>query len=295
MFFLLVLMLLVFSFLIFLLWTRKNELSVFERRFLNASQEIQATLVRHFLSLGEIPSKEKLVSIIASLSRKYQIQVNRLLPASQVIDNLVCYVISNDLLDSSRKRELSDRLLELKNEVLIDRKKNEVYIDDELKKEAIFWRKKLFCEQLFKVLAFSLIFLTVIILVFFQLRDRLEEKFYELFVFLLFSVSGFSLLLVCFGLLQVFFLSSQGLLKTKLITNIKKEEFDLKEKKEKKEKKIKETREVKEVKEDKQKLGLNFKVKNSPKKETSDFSKSSSNNLDHSNKISNSSKSNLDF
>ena len=98
----------VFAFLVFLLGSKKLELILIEKKVAPASKEALDVLIKNFLSFGDIPSKSKLISIMTSLARKYQIQLLTHMSIHNIIDNLIYYVISNDLLDPYKKKEIRD-------------------------------------------------------------------------------------------------------------------------------------------------------------------------------------------
>ncbi|HEY9886573.1 MAG TPA: hypothetical protein V6C96_04855 [Vampirovibrionales bacterium] len=106
----------VFCFLAFILSNRKRELKQAQTQLIPASKEAIDIITKNFLSFSEIPSKTKLISIMKSLARKHKIQISNHFSMHNLIDSLVYQVVSNDLLDPYKKKELTDKLLKLKTE-----------------------------------------------------------------------------------------------------------------------------------------------------------------------------------
>jgi|GEM_PF-4163720 len=189
-----------FGFLVFLLWNKKSELNIIEKRVSPAAKETQDALIKNFLSFGEIPSKSKLISIITSVARKHQVQLISYLPIPSIIDNLVYYVISNDLLDPYRKKEISDSLIQLKMEPISSVDYTQIYSD---LSEWGSWKQKLVYGQLIKILIISSSALITLGIATAQLGVYLGSQVSYVLERLLTTTIGFCVLLAFFTLFTV--------------------------------------------------------------------------------------------
>jgi hypothetical protein len=196
----LALVLSVFGFLVFLLWNKKYELNMVEKRVAPAAKESLDVLIKNFLSFGDIPTKSKLISIMTSVARKHQVQLLTHLPIQNIIDNLVYHVVSNDLLDPYKKKEISDNLIKLKTEPINSEDYVQMLTDNE---ESASWKQKLAYSQLTKVLISSSVFIVVFGIIATQFRDALGGQAAYIVDWLLCASIGFSVLVACFTFLTV--------------------------------------------------------------------------------------------
>jgi hypothetical protein len=185
----------VFSFLVFLLAIKKAELTLIENQVIPASKEALEVLIKNFLSFGEIPTKSKLISVMTSLARKHHVQLLSHLPIQNVIDNLIYYVISNDLLDPYKKKEISDRLIKLKGEPMTSEDYIQMLTDNE---EASSWKQKLIYSNLAKVLITSSLIIITLGVCSSQLKATLGPKLAYIFSWALVACIGFSVLVAAY-------------------------------------------------------------------------------------------------
>jgi hypothetical protein len=197
----LALVLSVFGFLVFLLWNKRYELGMIEKKAAPAAKESLDVLIKNFLSFGDIPSKSKLISIMTSVARKHQVQLLTSLSIPNVIDNLVYHVISNDLLDPYKKKEISDSLIRLKLEPIAPDEYIQMVADNE---EVSSWRQKLTYAQLTKVLISASLLIVVLGITATQFKTSLGPQGMYLVNWLLVSTIGFSGLVAGFTFLTVF-------------------------------------------------------------------------------------------
>ncbi len=190
-----------FAFLVFLLWNKRFELAMIERKVAPAAREALDVLIKNFLSFGDIPTKSKLISIMTSVARKHQVQLLTHLPIQNIIDNLVYHVISNDLLDPYKKKELSDSLIKLKVEPINSEDYVQMLADSE---ESNSWRQKLAYSQLTKVLITSSLIIVTLGVSATQFKTTLGPQLNYLVNWLLVATIGFSALVAGFTLLTVF-------------------------------------------------------------------------------------------
>ena len=191
----------VFGFLVFLLWNKRYELSMIERKVAPAIQESHDVLIKNFLSFGEIPTKSKLVSIMTSVARKHQVQLMTHLSIQNVIDSLVYYVISNDLLDPYKKKEISDSLIRLKLEQISQDDYLQIIADSE---ESLSWRQKISYAQLTKVLIFASLTIIVLGVSATQFKGFIGPQLMYLMNWILVSSIGFSALIAGYTLWLIF-------------------------------------------------------------------------------------------
>jgi len=197
----LALVLSVFGFLVFLLWNKKYELSMIEKKVAPAARESLDVLIKNFLSFGDIPTKSKLISIMTSVARKHQVQLLTHLPIQNIIDNLVYHVISNDLLDPYKKKEISDNLIKLKIEPIGSEDYIQMLADSE---ESSSWRQKLAYSQLTRVLILSSLIILVLGVFATQFKSSIGPQATYIVNWLLFATIGFSVLVAGYTLLTVF-------------------------------------------------------------------------------------------
>lgn len=188
-----------FGFLVFLLLNKKVEIGLIEKQIEPASKEAQNVLIKNFLSFGEIPTKSKLISIMTSLARKYHVQLLSHMPIQNVIDNLIYYVISNDLLDPYKKKEISDKLIKLKTEPISSEDYLQMVADNE---EAYTWRQKFIYSQLTKVLIYSSLFI-ISLGVFVTQFQSLPPQITFLINWVLVSTISFSLLVAGYTVVTI--------------------------------------------------------------------------------------------
>ena len=190
----------VFAFLVFLLGSKKLELILIEKKVAPASKEALDVLIKNFLSFGDIPSKSKLISIMTSLARKYQIQLLTHMSIHNIIDNLIYYVISNDLLDPYKKKEISDNLIRLKQEPISSEDYLQMLAENE---EAHSWKQKLAYSQLAQILIASSAFIIVLGITITQFRNYLNNQVFYLMNWFLVSAIGFSVLVAFQSLITI--------------------------------------------------------------------------------------------
>jgi hypothetical protein len=190
----------VFGFLIFLLGNKKHELGMIDKKVSPAAKEALDVLIKNFLSFGDIPTKSKLISIMTSVARKHQVQLLTHLPIQNIIDNLVYYVISNDLVEPYKKKEISDSLIRLKMEPISSEDYLQMVADNE---EASSWKQKLAYSQLTKVLISASLLIVVLGIVATQFKASLGPKATYLITWLLISTIGFTALVAGYTLLTV--------------------------------------------------------------------------------------------
>jgi hypothetical protein len=190
----------VFAFLVFLLGRKKLELVLIEKKVAPASKEALDVLIKNFLSFGDIPSKSKLISIMTSLARKYQIQLLTHMSIHNVLDNLIYYVISNDLLDPYKKKEISDNLIRLKQEPISSEDYLQMLAENE---EAHSWKQKLAYSQLAQILIGSSAFIIVLGITITQFRNYLNNQVFYLMNWFLVSAIGFSVLVAFQSLITI--------------------------------------------------------------------------------------------
>lgn len=190
----------VFAFLVFLLGRKKLELVLIEKKVAPASKEALDVLIKNFLSFGDIPSKSKLISIMTSLARKYQIQLLTHMSIHKIIDNLIYYVISNDLLDPYKKKEISDNLIRLKQEPISSEDYLQMLAENE---EAHSWKQKLAYSQLAQILIASSVFIIVLGITITQFRNYLNNQVFYLMNWFLVSAIGFSVLVAFQSLITI--------------------------------------------------------------------------------------------
>lgn len=191
----------VFSFLVFMLINKRIELNMVEKQVVPASKEALEVLIKNFLSFGEIPTKTKLISIMTSLARKHHVQLLTHLPIQNVIDNLIYYVISNDLLDPYKKKEISDRLIKLKTEPMTSEDYLQMLADNE---EANSWKQKLIYSQLATVLICASLVIITLGVSSSQLKAILTPQIVFLINWLLVATIGFSLLVAAYTIAVVY-------------------------------------------------------------------------------------------
>ncbi|MDX1919953.1 MAG: hypothetical protein SFU25_04365 [Candidatus Caenarcaniphilales bacterium] len=191
----------VFSFLVFMLVNKRSELNMIEKQVVPASKEALEVLIKNFLSFGEIPTKSKLISIMTSLARKHHVQLLAHLPIQNVIDNLIYYVISNDLLDPYKKKEISDRLIKLKTEPMTSEDYLQMLADNE---EANSWKQKLIYTQLAAVLIYSSLLIIALGVCSSQLKVNLTPQIIFLMNWFLVATIGFSVLVAAYTISVVY-------------------------------------------------------------------------------------------
>ncbi len=191
----------VFAFLVFLLGSKKLELVLIEKKVSPASKEALDVLIKNFLSFGDIPSKSKLISVMTSLARKYQIQLLTHMSIHNVIDNLIYYVISNDLLDPYKKKEISDNLIRLKQEPISSEDYLQMLAENE---EAHSWKQKLAYSQLAQILIGSSVLIIILGITITQFRNYLNNQVFYLMNWFLVSAIGFSVLVAFQSLITIF-------------------------------------------------------------------------------------------
>lgn len=191
----------VFGFLVFLLVNKRLELVLVEKKVAPACKEALDVLIKNFLSFGDIPSKSKLISIMTSLARKHQVQLLVHLSIQNVIDNLVYYVISNDLLDPYKKKEISDSLIRLKMEPISSEDYMQMVVENE---EATSWKQKLIYTQLTRVLIFSSVLIVTLGVCATQFKASLTPQITYLINWFLLSTIGFSVLVAAYTLITIF-------------------------------------------------------------------------------------------
>ncbi|MDJ0626321.1 MAG: hypothetical protein QNJ31_08165 [Candidatus Caenarcaniphilales bacterium] len=189
----------VFAFSVFLLLNKKTELHLIEKQVEPASKEAQNVLIKNFLSFGEIPTKTKLISIMTSLARKHHVQLLSHLPIQNVIDNLIYYVIANDLLDPYKKKEISDKLIKLKTDPISSEDYLQMVADNE---EAYIWKQKFIYSQLTKVLVCSSLFIVSLGVAITQFKGLPEQVNYLINWSLVCSIS-FSLFVVVYSVITI--------------------------------------------------------------------------------------------
>lgn len=172
-----------------------------EKKVAPAARESLDVLIKNFLSFGDIPTKSKLISIMTSVARKHQVQLLTHLPIQNIIDNLVYHVISNDLLDPYKKKEISDNLIKLKVEPIGSEDYIQMLADSE---ESSSWRQKLAYSQLTRVLISSSLLIVVLGIAATQFKSSIGPQATYIVNWLLFATIGFSVLVAGYTLLTVF-------------------------------------------------------------------------------------------
>ncbi|MDX1918009.1 MAG: hypothetical protein SFT81_02545 [Candidatus Caenarcaniphilales bacterium] len=192
-----------FGFLLFILWNRKHEINTIEKRVFPAAKESQDVLIKNFLSLGDIPTKSKLISIMTSVARKHQVQLLVHLPIPNVIDNLVYYVISNDLLDPSKKKEITDNLIRLKTEPMNSEDYYQMVAESE---ESQSWKQKITYAQLIRVLVASSVGIIALGLGVNYFADYIAQspQAYHTLMLTLTTMIGFSILIAGYTVMTIF-------------------------------------------------------------------------------------------
>ena len=189
-----------FAFLIFLFWNKKAELVCIDKQVKPASEEAHKILVKNFLSLGEIPSKSKLISIMTSVARKYSVHLLSHLPVHAIIDNLIYHVISNDLLDANTKKQMTDRLIKLKTEPISS--EDYIYLVVEGQEYAL-WKQKFAYSQVINVLLGAMLGIIFISIISLQFKSTLSTSSAQMLQAALLSLLGFSFLVAGFALARI--------------------------------------------------------------------------------------------
>lgn len=174
---------------------------IIERRVAPAVKEALDVLIKNFLSMGDVPTKSKLISIMTSLARKHQIQLLTHLSVQNIIDSLVYYVISNDLLDPYKKKELSDNLIRLKQEPVSSEDYMQMIATNE---ESIGWKQKLIYSQLTKILIVSSVSIIGLGVALSQFKGYMNNYAIYIVNWLLVAFIGFSVLMAAYTLFTVF-------------------------------------------------------------------------------------------
>lgn len=87
----------------------------YQERIKAARNDVLAIVVRS-LGEGTIPNKEKIICVISSIRRQYNIKAEDFESAETVIDDILARVLANEFLDGKRREELSSQLLTAKGE-----------------------------------------------------------------------------------------------------------------------------------------------------------------------------------
>jgi|GEM_PF-5057842 len=148
-----------FAFLIFILSSKKQELYLKNNKILPASKEVQELLTKNFLGNGQIPTKSEIILLMSTVSRKHDIHLLSHLPVQDIIDQMIYHVISNDLLSSGRKKEITASLTKLKVEPIDS--KDYIHLVAEAE-ESDSWRQKWSYSYLIKSLMINSLILAAL-------------------------------------------------------------------------------------------------------------------------------------
>lgn len=180
-----------FSFLVFILFTKRSELNFIQKELGPVLVEAKKALMQNFLSLGVTPSKSKFISILSGIAKKHNIQLLSYVPLHEMIDDLVYSVISNELVDSNKKEMLVNQLMQLKNEPI--NSEDYAYLLVEIEKADSLKHKMMYTNFISALVVSSLI--TVgLALPFIQFRAYWSQEVVYIVSLVLMGVIGFSVL-----------------------------------------------------------------------------------------------------
>ncbi len=186
----------VFAFLIFVLFLKKYQIVEIQKKCKPAIEEIHQIIIKNFLAHGNIPDKSKLLSIMSSSASKYEIQILSHLPIQTVIDKLIFSVVSNDLLDFNKKKELSDGLMRLKSQPINSEDYINLIIENE-KNDS--FKQKLTYSSLIITLTISSLFIVATYFLINNFAIYLSEDSYYFANLAFITFIGFSSLITLFS------------------------------------------------------------------------------------------------
>lgn len=149
----------IFSYLVFILWAKATESKIIKKELKPCLTELSSIIQRNYLVHDKIPSKSQIISIIAGLSKEYNIPILTLQPIHEIIDILIYQIVSNTLIKTERKEMLTMSLIDLKNTPL----NSEDYIQILSETENVkISKNQIFHSQLMYALIFSSIFTVIV-------------------------------------------------------------------------------------------------------------------------------------